>query len=50
MQDRNKKWKSTENLITIVQGDVVKFGRVRFRVRELVLESEQHKIRKEDKK
>jgi hypothetical protein len=40
MQDRNKKWKSPENLVTIVKGDIVKFGRVRFRVRELVIESQ----------
>jgi hypothetical protein len=39
MQDRNKKWKSPENLVTVRLGDTVKFGRVRFKVRELAIES-----------
>jgi hypothetical protein len=39
MQDRNKKWKAPEGLVVVGLGDVVKFGRVRFRVRELHLES-----------
>jgi hypothetical protein len=42
MQDRNKKWKNPDGLVTVGLGDIVKFGRVRFRVRELHLESQKN--------
>jgi len=38
MQDRNKNWKNPEGLVTVGLGDTVKFGRVRFKVRELHLD------------
>jgi hypothetical protein len=44
MQDRNKKWKGSESLVVVGLGDVVKFGRVRFRVRELHLDTSERDL------
>ena len=38
LQDRNKNAKPMRDLLKIEEGDVIKFGRVRFRVRQLVTE------------